>query len=574
MSDVYIKSAPQVFDAIVVGSGITGGIAAKELCERGLKVLMLDRGRKVEHRKDYAGEGIPPWQWPNRGRVSREVQAEQDIQRRCYAYNDATNEFFINDKKNPYVQKKPFNWLRGDQLGGKSLLWHRASYRMSDLDFGANERDGVGVDWPIRYADVKPWYEHVEKFVGISGSVENLDVLPDSVFLPPFEMNNVEKEMQQRIAKRYNDRKMIIGRCAHLSKPAQHHIDLGRVQCQARNECQKGCSFGAYYSTQAGALPAAIATGNLSVATDAQVQEVIYDASNNRAKGVLVFDRDTKETREYFAKTVFMCGSTLGTTQVLMNSRSDAFPEGIGNTSGVLGHYLMDHIYNSRADGRVPGFEDEYYYGRRPVGIYVPRFQNLPKGGMKDDRYLRGFAFQGVGERFGWGQVAQRIDGIGANLKANLQDPGEWRFGLHGSGEMLPDYDNKVSLNFDELDETGMPKLVIDCEWKANDLAMMKAIPEISAEMLESIGVKDIEMKISDDPPGHAIHEVGTARMGRDPKTSYLNGYNQSHEVPNLFVTDGAAWPSCGWQNPSLTFMALTARAADFAATQLKNKSI
>lgn len=572
--NIYITTSATVYDAIVVGSGISGGWAAKELCEKGLKTLMVERGRMVEHRKDYIGEGIPPWQMPFRGQVEKQVVDENyTVQRRCYAFNDATKNFFGNDKELPYStpKGKPFSWIRGNQLGGKSLIWHRQSYRLSDLDFEANAADGHGVDWPIRYADLSPWYDHVETHAGISGSVENIPQLPDSKFLPPFEMNAVEREMKKRIEGKWSDRKLIIGRTAHLSVPAQHHLQQGRMQCQARNECQKGCSFGAYFSTQSSTLPAALKTGNLSIATDAIVHSVIYDPKTNRATGIRVIDANTMETREYFAKVVFLCASTLGTTQIMLNSVSESFPTGIANSSGALGHYLMDHLYGAGAGGRVEGFHEDYYSGRRPTGVIMPRFRNLDAK-KRDSKFLRGYFFMGGAYRDGWGSFSWK-DGFGADLKNAIRNAGDWHFGLSGSGEMLPRYENQVSLHPTLKDKWGMPQLHIDCELTDNDWKMFHDIADTAAEILDDIGVKDVSKYISAPnswEPGLAIHEMGTARMGRDPKTSVLNGNNQCHDVPNLFVADGACMASSGWQNPSLTYMAISARAANFAAEQIK----
>jgi choline dehydrogenase-like flavoprotein len=571
-NNVYIKKSTQIFDAIVVGSGITGGWAAKELTEKGLKVLMVERGRAVEHRKDYIGEGVPTWKMANRGKVNLQLVEDQYyIQRQNYAFNDATKHFFGNDRDLPYSTPadKPFSWIRGNQLGGKSLLWHRQSYRWSDLDFGANAVDGHGVDWPIRYKDLEPWYSYVEKHAGISGGKENIPVLPDSEFLPPFEFNNVEKEMKKRIEGKYSDRKLIMGRCAHLSVPAPHHLEQGRGPCQARNECQKGCSFGAYFSTQSSTLPAALKTGNLSIATDAVVHSVIYDAKTKRAKGVKVIDSETMETREYFAKIIFLCASTLGTTQIMLNSISETFPNGIANSSGVLGHYLMDHLYAVGASGRLDGFEDEYYSGRRPTGPYMPRFRNVTE---KYGKFLRGYSLSGSASREAWGNFVYH-DGFGADFKNSIKKAGSWSFSLSGSGEMLPRYENSVSLHPTKKDKWGMPQLHIDCSYSDNDIKMREDIANTAAEILEAIGVKDIvkhNASATEWPIGLSIHEMGTARMGKDPKTSILNGYNQAHDVPNLFVTDGACMASSAWQNPSLTYMAITARACDYAVKQLK----
>ncbi len=570
--NIYIIKSSEIFDAIVVGSGISGGWAAKELTEKGLKTLMVERGRPVEHRKDYVGEGLKPWQMPFRGRVENSIVDEQYyVQKKCYAFNDATKHFFGNDKDYPYStpKDKPFDWIRGNQLGGKSLIWHRQSYRWSEHDFTANARDGHGVDWPIRYKDIEQWYDHVEVHAGISGSVENNPALPDSKFLPPFEMNAVEKEMKKRIEKKWKTRKLIMGRTAHLSVPAPHHTAQGRIQCQARNECQKGCSFGAYFSTQSSTLPAALATNNLTIATNSIVHSVIYDPKTNRATGVRVIDAETLETREYFAKVIFLCASTLGTTQIMLNSVSESFPTGIANSSGALGHYLMDHLYGAGASGRVEGFEDEYYSGRRPTGLVMPRFTNYSE---MNPNFLRGYQLTGSAMREGWDQFSER-DGFGADYKKAIRSAGSWIFNLGGSGEMLPRYENQVSLHPTLKDKWGMPQLHIECDLSENDWKMFEDIADTCAEILEGIGVKDITKKIEakkDWHPGLAIHEMGTARMGKDPKTSVLNGWNQAHDVPNLFVTDGSSMASCASQNPSLTYMALTARAADYAVQQLK----
>jgi choline dehydrogenase-like flavoprotein len=564
--NIYIIKSTEIFDAIVVGSGISGGWAAKELTEKGLKTLMVERGRPVEHRKDYVGEGVKAWQMPFRGKVEKAIVDEQHyVQQKCYAFNDATKHFFGNDKDYPYStpKDKPFDWIRGNQLGGKSLLWHRQSYRWSEHDFTANARDGHGVDWPIRYKDIEKWYDHVEIHAGISGSAENLEILPDSKFLPPFEMNAVEKEMKARIEKKWKTRKLIMGRTAHLSVPAPHHTAQGRIQCQTRNECQKGCSFGAYFSTQSSTLPSALATNNLTIATNSVVHSVIYDPKTNRATGVRVIDADTLETREYFAKVIFLCASTLGTTQIMLNSKSESFPTGIANSSGALGHYLMDHLYGAGASGRVEGFEEEYYSGRRPTGLVMPRFTNYSE---MNPKFLRGYQITGSAMRQGW-------DTFGADYKKAIRSAGSWIFNLGGSGEMLPRYENQVSLHPTLKDKWGIPQLHIECDLSENDWKMFEDIADTCAEILEGIGVKDITKKIDakkDWHPGLAIHEMGTARMGKDPKTSVLNGWNQAHDVPNLFVTDGSSMASCASQNPSLTYMALTARAADYAVQQLK----
>ncbi|SFV11407.1 GMC oxidoreductase [Pseudoduganella namucuonensis] len=568
----YIKTSAEQFDAIVVGSGITGGWAAKELCERGLRTLMVERGRPVEHRADYSGEGVEPWRMPNRGLVGR-AQAEDQYarQRKCAAFDEYNKHFFNNDRDMPYStpEDRPFSWIRGNQLGGRSLTWARQTYRWSDLDFGANAKDGHGVDWPIRYADLAPWYSHVERHVGISGGVENLDVLPDSEFLPAFEYNTVEKALKARFDAAFAPARMIMGRCAHLTAPSAAHLEQGRGNCMARNMCNRGCSFGAYFSTQSSTLPAAAATGRLSVATNAIVHSVIYDPKTNRATGVRVIDAETMETREFHAKVVFLCASALGSTQVLLNSTSPSFPTGLANSSGVLGHYLMDHLYGAGATGRIEGHEDEFYSGRRPTLPMIPRFRNVVD---QHPGFLRGYSLSGDAKRAGWRETAAK-PGFGKDYKTMVRAPGEWRFRLVGSGEMLPRYENMVSLHPTRKDKWGMPQLHIDCTFSDNDRKMQEDISDTAANIMEALGIKDIKkyIKSTDEwPPGLSIHEMGTARMGRDPRTSLLNGYNQAHDVPNLFVTDGACMTSSAWQNPSLTYMALTARACAYAVEQFK----
>jgi choline dehydrogenase-like flavoprotein len=572
----YIKNSPEQFDAIVVGSGITGGYAAKELTERGLKVLMVERGRPVEHRTDYVGENRPSWTMPNRGKVDAQVAEEQfPIQKQCYAFDEHTKGFWNNDRDMPYStpENRPFSWIRGNQVGGKSLMWARQSYRWSDLDFGANLADGHGNDWPIRYADLAPYYSQVERFIGVAGSHEGLSVLPDGEFLPPFEMNAVELALKAKFDAKYAPAKMIIGRTANLSKPTEVQTALGRIQCQARSDCQRGCSFGAYFSTQSATLPAALATGRLHIATDSIVHSVTYDPKTNRATGVRIIDANTMEQREYKAKIVFLCASTLGSTQVLLNSTSDRFPTGLANSSGVLGHYLMDHLWAAGASGRVEGFEDHYYQGRRPTAPYIPRFRNVFD---KHPEFVRGYALAGGAAREGW-QGTAHGPGFGKDFKEKIHTPGPWRFSLGGQGEMLPRFENAVSLHPTKKDKWGMPQLHIDSSHGDNDIAMRKDMADTAANILDYLGVKDIKQHIATDaeyPIGLAIHEVGTARMGRNPKDSILNGHNQAHDVPNLFVTDGASMCSSAWQNPSLTFMALTVRACSYAVDQLKAGAI
>jgi choline dehydrogenase-like flavoprotein len=568
VSSFYIKRSSEQYDAIVVGSGITGGWAAKELTEAGLRVLMVERGRPVEHQKDYIGEGVDSWNMPNRGIVDEKTAAEQyATQRRCYAFDEHTKQFFNNDRDMPYStpKDKPFDWIRGNQVGGKSLMWARQSYRWSDYDFKANLEDGHGTDWPIRYADLAPWYSHVERHVGISGGVENMAVLPDSEFLPAFEFNAVEAAFKKKYDNTFAPSRVIMGRTANLSVPSQVQMDQGRGQCQARSSCHRGCSFGAYFSTQSSTLPAAVATGRLRIATNSIVERVLYDAKTNRATGVRVIDAETNEVHEYKAKVVFLCASTLPTTAILLNSTSSAFPNGLANSSGVLGHYLFDHLYGAGANGRVEGFENEYYSGRRPTQPYIPRFRNFNE---KHPDFVRGYALTAGAAREGWQRGYQ--EGFGKDFKALIRKPGPWHQGLSGQGEMLPMFENTVSLHPTKKDKWGMPQLHIDIAYSQNDLKMYDDIANTAANILEKMGVKDVTKHQSKQPPGLAIHEMGTARMGRDPKTSVLNGNNQSHDIPNLFVTDGSSMASGGWQNPSLTFMALTARACAYAVEQLK----
>ena len=560
------------FDAIVVGSGISGGWAAKELAERGLKVLLLERGRHVTHRHDYVTESRANWDLPYRGQIPEAELDEYAVQKQCYAFNDFTKHFFVNDREHHYEtpQDKPFSWIRGYHLGGRSLQWHRQSYRWSDLDFEANLKDRHGVDWPIRYSDIAPWYDYVETFAGISGSLDGLPQLPDGKFQPPFEMNCVEKEVKRRVEAAFPERNIIIGRAAHLTEPTTEQMALGRGRCMNRNECQRGCSFGAYFSSLSATLPAAERTGNLTTVTDAIVESVTYDAEARRASGVRVIDANTREGREYHARIVFLCASTLGTTQIMLNSTSEHFPNGLANNSGSLGHYLMDHIGGSNSTGIFPGFEDQYHSSRRPNECYVPRFRNVTK---KDERFLRGFGYQGGARRLDW-QRGQYGAGIGSDLKSSLRKPGPWQFSIEGFGEMLPDKRNRVWLDEQHKDRWGIPILNIDCEHRENEKAMIQAMAEDAGEMMRAAGLKNIRTQAHLAPPGLLIHEMGTARMGRDPATSVLNKYNQAHDVPNLFVTDGSAMASSACQNPSLTYMALTARAADAAVKMLQEGSL
>jgi choline dehydrogenase-like flavoprotein len=554
------------FDAIVVGSGITGGWAAKELTEKGLKVLLLERGRHVEHGKDYIGEHRPPWDFKYRDLGDRQLyEKDYKYQRQCYALTEATRHFFVNDRDNPYThdEDKPFLWIRGYQLGGRSLLWGRQCYRWSDLDFEANAKDGYGVDWPIRYKDIEPWYDHVERFVGISGQAESNPVVPDGQFLPPMALNCVEQHVRSQLGRRFKDRVLTIGRVAVLT---QAHN--GRQPCHYCGPCERGCSTGSYFSTQSATLPAAVATGNLTLKTDSIVRSIIYDEQKDKATGVRVLDAKTNADIEYTGRVIFLCASTLGSTHLLLNSPTNRFPNGLANSSGVLGHYLMDHTWVFGAFGEVEGFEDMYYLGNRPTGIYVTRFRNVKE--QRQD-FLRGFAYQGGGSRSNWAR-GTNMPGFGADFKHALRRPGQWQMRLAGFGEMLPYADNFVELNHNVKDKWGLPTLKINCTFHENEYNMMKDMHASAVDMLEASGAKNIGLLGTPEAhvPGIGIHEMGTARMGKDPGTSVLNGYNQAHDIPNLFVTDGACMTSSAVQNPSITYMALTARACNYAVEKMK----
>ncbi len=568
MANFNIDAKQQMtYDAIVIGSGISGGWAAKELCENGLNTLVLERGRLVEHIKDYTTMNDDPWDYELRGALTPEEREKHYIGVRTGFIGKDTEHFYANDKDNPYTEVKPFLWVRGHQMGGRSLLWGKQTYRWSDLDFEANAKDGYGVDWPIRYKDIEPWYTYVEKYAGISGEALGLPQLPDSHFLPPMELNCVEKHVKGRIEKEFPGRNMIIGRVAHLTEPLN-----GRGQCQYRNRCSRGCPYGAYFSSNAVTLPAANATGNLTIRPYSIVQSIIYDDQKNKATGVRIIDSETNEVLEYSARIIFCNASTLGTTQILLNSVSGRFENGLGNDSGELGHNLMDHTYRIGATGVVDGFDDKYYKGRRPNGIYIPRYWNIDEK-TKSDKFLRGFGYQGAGYRTGWGSGVNEED-FGGDYKDRMMKPGPWEFFITGFAECLPYHDNKVTLDTDNVDKWGQPTLAIDCEFKENEKALNKQIQADAVEMLETVGLKNIIGFDNEHEPGFGIHEMGTARMGRDPKTSVLNGMNQIHACKNVFVTDGACMTSSSCVNPSLTYMALTARAANHAVAELKKNNL
>ena len=553
------------YDAIVIGSGISGGIAAKELCEKGLKTLVLERGRMVEHLKDYPTANMHPWQFKHRGAIPQKIKDENPVVSRCYAFSEATEHFFVKDTEHPYTQKKPFDWIRGYQVGGKSLLWARWTQRWSDLDFEANAKEGIAIDWPIRYKDISPWYSHVEKFAGISGNKDGLAVIPDGEFLPPMEMNCLEKHVKKQLAQHYSDRHLVISRTANLSVAHE-----GRGPCQYRSLCERGCPFGGYFSSNSASLPAAEKTGNLTIRPFSVAQSIIYDKDSGKATGVRIIDTNTKEAIEYYSKIVFVNAATLNSTLLLLNSTSDRFPNGMGNDSGELGHNLMDHNYNCKVEGEHEGFKDNYYLGRRPTGTYLARFRNV--GSDKQNDFTRGYAYACGGSRSAGSEKGETL--VGQALKEDLTQLGPWKFGFSGMGECLPYHENRVTLSKDKTDEWGMPLLQIDAEYKANETAMTKDMIHTAMEMLDRMNFKNIEDKKEVRNIGLNIHEMGTARMGHSPKTSVLNKHNQVWGAENVFVTDGSCMTSSACQNPSLTYMALTARAADFAVKALKRMNL
>lgn len=553
------------FDAIVVGTGISGGWAAKELCEKGLKTLVLERGRDVKHIVDYE-DMKAPWELPHRGRKTQEDIRRSPIQSGVYNFHETSKNFFVNDHDQPYEQVKPFEWARGYQVGGRSLIWGRQCYRRSDVDFEANARDGYGVDWPIRYKDIAPWYDYVESFVGVSGSKEGLPHLPDGNFQPPMPMNCLEKYVAERVKKGFNGERLIIhGRTANLTQ------QIGtRGPCQYRGKCESGCSYGGYFSSNAATLPAAAATGNMTLRPFSVVSEVLYDKEKRKAIGVRIIDAETLEVFEYYAKVIFLNASTLNTTLILLNSKSDAFPNGLGNGSGQIGHNLMDMPYGMGATGTFEGFKDKFTFGSRPTGIFVPRFRNINEK-TKSPHFLRGYTYQGGAGR---GRISW-ADGVGTQLKEKLSEAGAWSMSITAWGEHLPYYDNKVTLDPVKKDKFGMPVLRIDCEFRENEKKLGEDAMNSAAEILEMGGLKNVKTYDRGKIPGSCIHETGTARMGKDPKTSVLNKWNQMHEVPNVFITDGSAMASSSCiPGPSITYMALTARAVDYAVSEMKKGNI
>ena len=555
------------YDAIVVGTGISGGWAAKELTEKGLKTLVLERGRMVKH-PEYPTATKDPWDFENAGRPTQEDLKKQGVQARTgYTIQQATKHWFVNDLENPYTEVNRFDWMRGYHVGGRSLMWGRQSYRFSPLDFEANAKDGIAVDWPVRYNELAPWYDYVETFVGVSGQAENLPNLPDGKFQPPMKLNCVELELKKAVKDKLG-RLVTIGRVANMTAPLDHSPQRGT--CQYRNLCSRGCPYCAYFSSNSSTLPAAEKTGNMTLRPNSIVYELIYDEQKGKATGVKVLDAESGEQVEFFAKVIFLCASTFGSTFIMLNSISNRFPNGFGNDSGELGHNIMDHHLSVGAGASVEGFEDQYYIGRRANGMYIPRYRNIGKD--KRD-YIRGFGYQGGASRQGWSSLVKELS-IGADLKSAVAKPGEWTIGMGGFGEILPYHDNKVVINKEKKDKHGLPTLTFDAILRDNEMKMRKDMANDAAEMLDAAGFKNIQTYDREIGIGLGIHEMGTARMGKDPKTSVLNKWNQVHACKNVYVTDGSFMTSAGCQNPSLGYMAFTARAVDHAVSELKKNNI
>ncbi|MGI9531557.1 GMC oxidoreductase [Lutimonas sp.] len=560
------EGAENTFDAIVIGSGISGGYAAMELCTKGHKTLLLERGRMVRH-GEYPTANMDPWDLPNQNKVPhKEIEEHYFQQNRLNWWLNEDNKHWINrDSDYSYDEDKRFDWIRGHHVGGRSIMWGKHCYRWSDIDFEANKKEGVGVDWPIRYKDIEPWYDRVETFVGVSGQKEGLKQVPDGKFLPPFPLNCAEQHFREEVAKVYPERVVTPGRVAHLTEyDPEIHKGL-RGKCQNRNRCHRGCPFGAYFSSVSSTIPVADETGNLTIRANSVVAEIIYDETSKKASGVRVIDSETKEEIIFNARIIFCNASTVGTTAILLNSRSKTFPEGLGNGSGELGHNVMDHHYGMGAYGEMPGFDDKYYKGRKPAGFYIPRFRNIDNATETKD-YIRGFGYQGSINR----SKNNPAGVIGDELKDQLFKPGPYFLGMSAFGEILPNHENRMYLNFEKKDKYGIPVITFDAALRENEIKMREDAVKCAVEMLEAAGCKNIGSFNGETAPGACIHEMGTARMGRDPETSVLNKWNQMHEVPNVFVTDGACMTSSGTQNPSITYMALTARAVDYADKQIK----
>jgi choline dehydrogenase-like flavoprotein len=560
--------AENTYDAIVVGSGISGGWAAKELTEKGLKVLLLERGEDIKHVSGYTNANKDPWDFPHRGGRTQEMIRDYPVLKRDYPLNETNLNYWVKDKECPYVEAdgKRFDWYRGYHVGGRSLMWGRQSYRWSPMDFEANAKEGISIDWPIRYNDLARWYDYVEKFAGISGNRDGIPQLPDGQFQPPMDLNCVEKDAAAKLKDYYKGSRLLtIGRVANITQPLP-----GRTNCQYRNKCWLGCPFGAYFSTQSSTLPAAQKTGNLTLRPFSIVTKLIYDKDTKKAKGVEIVDANDNKTYEFNAKIIFLCASALNSTWVLFNSATDIWPGGLGSSSGELGHNLMDHHFRVNASGTVEGYDDKYYFGRRPTGFYIPRFRNL---GSEKRNYVRGFGYQGAASRQGWNRNVAEL-GIGAELKDALSEPGPWTIGMTAFGETLPYHENLIRLDKNVKDKWGLPVLYFDCEIKDNEKKMRVDMLNDGKEMLEAVGAKNVIGVDGEYALGMGIHEMGTARMGKDPKTSVLNRNNQVWDCKNVFVTDGACMTSAACQNPSLTYMALTARAADFAVSELKKGNL
>ncbi|CAN5504053.1 GMC family oxidoreductase [soil metagenome] len=564
MANFNITSVKErTYDAIVIGSGISGGWAAKELTEKGVKTLILERGRNVEHIKDYPTTNMNPWEFKHRGQIPLEVAKENPVVSKCYAFKEDAQHFFVKDKEHPYVQEKPFDWIRGYQVGGKSLLWARHVQRWSDFDFEGPARDGFAVDWPIRYKDIAPWYSHVEKFIGISGNKDGLAELPDGEFLPPFPLTHVEKYFKEQVAKQYSDRHIIVARCAHITDPQPIHLEQGRGKCMNRIICQRGCPFGGYFSSNSSTIPWALKTGNLTLRPDSVVHSLIFDEDKEKVTGVRVIDAHTKEMTEYYARIIFVNAAALNTNLILLNSTSSRFPNGLGNDNGLMGKFAAFHNYRARVSGQYDGFPEFTTDGKRPTSGYIPRFRNVHK---QETDFLRGYAAGFSGSRYSH----HNSEGIGANLKNNLLNPelGPWNVGSHMMGETIPKETNFVSLDKSKKDAWGMPLLKVSIDYDDNDEKMVNDYLEQLTEMFEAAGFSNIRTSDSKQAPGLDIHEMGGVRMGKDPKSSLLNEWNQLHTNKNVFVTDGACMTSTATQNPSLTYMALTARAVDHAVNE------
>lgn len=559
------------FDAIVIGSGMTGGMAAKELTERGLQVLMLERGREVKHIEDYDTAMKGPWEFDHRGKVSIQSAEEYWANSRFGSLaNEETAEFFTDDKKNPYIEKRPFDWIRAYHTGGKSMHWGRQSYRMNKNDFEANAKEGIAIDWPIRYEDLEPWYAHVEKFVGISGQAEGWEVLPDGHYLPAMPMSAPEAYFKETMMKKLN-RPVTIGRVANLTKPQPWHTELGRASCQYRSKCSRGCPYGGYYSSLSGSIPAARKTQKLTVLHDTIAREIIYDEKTKKAKGVRVINQNTMAVEEFFAKIIFLNAGSMNSAALLLNSKSSRFPNGLGNDSDQVGRNIMDHHLGVGANATVDGFENDYIFGQRPNALYIPRFRNW--GNDKKD-FLRGYGYQGGASKSDW-KRGITTDGFGASFKEDMSRPGTWTMGFGGFGEILPDPSNRMFLDKDKKDKWGIPMIVFDAAFGENELTMRKDMMASAVEMLDAAGFKNISgFNRTDSHPGLGIHDMGTARMGKDPKTSVLNKFNQIHDCKNVFVTDGAAMVSSSCVNPSITYMAMTARSANHAVEELKKQNL